>query len=229
MCAVLLLICQRDKLACMRAKYLYLGMMLSGLVAAQVPLDQEPRHHLLYANQWLRVISPQIPPGDTTLEHMHNHDDATVCIHGSEVRAKQKGAEWSNPGRVCVPGTAGVTEYTGKPRSHTVQNVGSGVYHLMLVENLRESGWTNNEPLTVAGMKVARENRSFRIYETELSGSSSVMHSHDVPTVVILVSGEAMAGDKPLDAPGAWAYIPAGDKHQVSAQGDARLVEIEVR
>lgn len=213
----------------MRVKILYVGAMLSGLAAAQVPVDQEPRHHLEFANEWLRVISPQIPAGDTTLEHLHTHDDATVCIHGSEVRAKQPGADWSNPGKACMPGQVGATEYTGKPRSHTVQNVGSGVYHLVLVENLRESGWSNTEPLTAAGMKMIRENRSFRVYETELSGSSDVVHSHDVPTVVILVSGEAMVGDKRLDKPGSWAYVPAGDKHQVTAQGTARVIEIEVR
>lgn len=38
---------------------------------AQVPVEQEPRHHLEFANESLRVISPQIPPGDTTLEHVH--------------------------------------------------------------------------------------------------------------------------------------------------------------
>lgn len=90
-------------MAWMGAKFLYVGAMLSGLVAAQVPLDQEPRHHLEFANEWLRVISPQIPPGDTTLEHLHTHDDATVCIRGSEVRAKQPGAEWSNAGAACAP------------------------------------------------------------------------------------------------------------------------------
>ena len=76
-------------MAWMSPKVLCLGAMLSGLVSGQVPLDQEPRHHLEFANEWLRVISPQIPPGDTTLEQLHTHDDATVCIRGSEVRAKQ--------------------------------------------------------------------------------------------------------------------------------------------
>ncbi len=38
-----------------------------------------------------------------------------------------------------------------------------------------------------------------------------------------------MAGDKQLDQPGSWTYIPAGEKHMVAAEGAARLVEIEVR
>ena len=177
----------------------------------------------------LRVISPRIPAGDTTLDHLHTHDDVTVCIHGSEVRAKSRGGEWSNPGAVCMPGRIGVTEYTGNPRSHIVQNVGSGIYHLALVENLRNGGWKSNETVQVPGLKMARESRAFRIYETELSGSSEPLHAHQVPVVVILVSGEAAAGEKRLDQPGSWIYIPAGEKHQVAAEGAARLVEIEVR
>src|ERR1700674_3180562 len=119
----------------MRAGCLCVGAMLTAVAVAQVPLEQEPRHHLEFANDLLRVISPQIPAGDTTLEHVHTHDDATVCIHGAETRAKLPGAEWGNAGAVCVPGRIGITEYTGMPRSHMVQNVGSGVYHLVLVEN----------------------------------------------------------------------------------------------
>lgn len=210
-------------------RYLWAGMILSGLVSAQVPLEQEPRHHLEFSNEFLRVISPQIPPGDTTLEHIHTHDDATVCIHGSETRAKQPGADWGAVGMVCMPGRIGVTQYTGEPRSHTVQNLGTGVYHLLLVENLKESGWSDFGPVTVPGVKMTRENRSFRIYETELSGSSGVPHSHAVPTIVVLVSGEAATGKKHLDKPGTWAYIPAGEPHQIEAAGDAKLVEIEVR
>jgi quercetin dioxygenase-like cupin family protein len=213
----------------MRVQCVCVSAMLSALAAAQVPLEQEPRHHLEFANESLRVISPQIAPGDTTLEHVHTHDDATVCIHGSEVRAKQPGGEWSKPGMVCTPGQAGGTEYTGKPRSHTVQNVGSGVYHLLLVENLRESGWKSNEAIHAAGTNMLRENRSFRMYETELSGPAVVAHSHEVPTVVILVSGEAMAGERRLDQPGRWALVPAGEQHQISSQGNARVIEIEVR
>ncbi|HXP88084.1 MAG TPA: hypothetical protein VN841_25360 [Bryobacteraceae bacterium] len=217
----------------MQVKGLYVWAAASCLAAAQVPapvpLEQEPRHHLLFANEALRVISPQIPPGDTTLEHLHTHDEVTICIQGSSTRGKPHGGEWGNPGMVCAPGRAGVTEYTGNPRSHTVQNVGPGLYHLLLVENLRDSGWTSHPAVEIAGAKMVRENRSFRIYDAELSSSSLPVHSHDVPTVVVLVSGEATVGAKHLDHPGQWVLIPAGENHTVAAQADTHIIEIEVR
>lgn len=211
-------------------KQLYWGVILGCVAVAQAPgpvtLDHEPRHHIEFTNESLRVVSPRIPPGDTTLEHLHTHDEVTVCIHGSPVRGKPSGGEWSNPGMACVPGRAGLTEYTGKPRSHTVQNTGTGEYRLLLVENLRDSGWTEKPALDIAGLKMLRENRSFRVYDVEGASGS---HSHVSPTLVVLVSGEAMAGGKHLDQPGSWALVPAGEKHQVAAHGDAHVVEIEVR
>src|SRR5262245_26337370 len=148
-----------------------LAVALSGLAAAQVPVEQEPRHHLEFSNEFLKVISPQIPAGDTTLEHLHTYDDMTVCIHGSEIRAKSTGGDWSTPAAACMPGRLGFTQYTGNPRSHTVQNTGTGVYHLTLVENLRDSGWKDNPAVSVEGLKMTRETRSFRAYEAEISGS----------------------------------------------------------
>src|SRR5262249_46878549 len=159
----------------------------------------------------IRIISPKIPAGDTTLDHLHTHDDATVCIHGSEVRAKSPTTEWSNPGAACMPGRVGFTEYTGKPRSHTVQNTGSGVYHLLLVENRRDGDWTTHSAVSVEGLKMTRENRAFRAYEADLSSAPVATHIHEAPTVVVLVSGEATAGGKHLTEPGQWAYIPSGE------------------
>lgn len=47
----------------MRLTGLGVAVLLGGTAAAQDPVEQEPRHHLEFANESLRVISPQIPPG----------------------------------------------------------------------------------------------------------------------------------------------------------------------
>jgi len=213
----------------MKIVTLWMATFVGVFVHAQVPVEQEPRHHLAFENEFLKILEPQIPAGDTTLEHLHTHDDATVCIHGSQVRAKPPGGDWSNPGAVCAPGTAGLTEYKGKARAHTVQNVGSGEYHLTLVENLHSGEWTNYEPVTAAGLKVVRENRAFRIYDVQTSGDGVQQHSHKVPVVVVAVSGNVVAGDKRMDRAGQAVVIPAGKEHSVSSKDDARVVEIEVR
>jgi len=54
------------------------ALLLGGLipVAAQapVPLSGEPRHHLKFENQYVRVFDVLVPPGDATLFHTHSND-----------------------------------------------------------------------------------------------------------------------------------------------------------
>jgi hypothetical protein len=206
------------------------AVTIAGNALAQVPMEQEPHHHLVFKNEALSVFEPNIPPGGMTLEHLHPDDDATVCISGSNMRSRRPGADWSNPGQACSPGQINVTEYAGNPSSHTVQNVGSGVFHLVAVENRRESGWSTNLPLSAAATLVAKETRAFQIYEVTLDrNSGGTSHIHSRPTVLILVSGEVTAGKRRLDQPGQWLLISDGKPHGLSTRRQAKVVEIEVR
>jgi len=176
------------------------------------------------------VLEPTIPPGEATLEHLHTHDDVTVCIGGSAVRSKRHEGEWGASGAPCVPGTANISEYAGKPSSHTVQNTGAGTFRLLAIENLHMGGWANPEPLRTPGVELVKEGRAFRIYAVDLAGGSEVSHAHQTPAVIVVVSGRVQAGQARLDAPGRWAVVPAGEARRVVAsEGGARFLEIEVR
>jgi quercetin dioxygenase-like cupin family protein len=193
-------------------------------------MEQEPHHHLIFKNGALSVFEPNIPPGETTLEHLHPYDDATVCITGSNMRSQHAGADWSNPGQACNPGQINVSEYSGNPSSHTVQNVGSNVFQLVAVENLRESGWSTDLSLSAAATVLVKETRAFQIYEVKLDKNSrGISHVHSRPTVLVLISGEVTAGKTRLDEPGRWVLISEGKRHGLSTRREARIIEIEVR
>jgi quercetin dioxygenase-like cupin family protein len=216
----------------LRLHWLFAGALFGACsgASAQVPMEKEPRHHVVFENEALRVVEPSIPAGDTTLEHLHVHDDTTVCISGSHMRARRSGADWSPVGEPCRPGQINVTEYAGKPASHTVQNTGAGVFHLVVVENLREAGWSTNPPLSAVATALAKETRAFEIYEVRLDNSSrETSHVHNKPTIVVLVSGDVTAGKQQLGQPGRWVLIPADQPHRLSTKSEAKIVEIEVR
>jgi quercetin dioxygenase-like cupin family protein len=203
---------------------------LAGRAAAQVPMEQEPHHHLVFENGALAVLEPTILAGETTLEHLHSHDNATVCITGSNMRSQRPRAGWSDPSQACNPGWINVEEYTGKPFSHAVQNAGAGVFHLVAVENLRASGWSTNPPLSALATVLAKETRAFQIYDVKLDNRSpETSHVHGMPTIMVLISGDVTAGKQRLDQPGRWILIPAGEPHRLSTQREAKMVEIEVR
>ena len=144
-------------------------------------------------------------------------------------------------------GNAAATEYTGKPGSHRVENVGKRPYQLLAVENRKKSGWSSTAATTGIGTKMVQESRAFRIYDVNLAvNSTQSSHTHTSPTIAVLVRGKVMSdgpdekakalapapvGLRQMDQPGQWVFIPAGDRHHLVRLGttDAYVVEIEVR
>jgi len=220
----------------------------TAVVAAQVPLSKEPRHRVTFENAQLRILDVNIPPGDTSLDHLHDRDIVTVSMTtGADTRLQSPGKPWG-PVRPARPlGDATVAEYTGKPESHRIENVGKSAYQLFAVENLGTSGWSTTPSISGAATTLTTESRAFRIYDVRLARESSqTSHTHMVPTIVLLVSGKFMSegpdtqakanapapvGLKQLDQPGQWVLVPRGDTHHLVRLGtaDARVVEIEVR
>jgi quercetin dioxygenase-like cupin family protein len=218
------------------------------VIAAQVPLSKEPRHRVTFENAQFRILDVNIPPGDTSLDHRHEFDIATVSMtSGTDTRLQSGGQPWG-PVRPPRPlGNATVAEYTGKPASHRIENVGTSAYQLFAVENLQTSGWSSASSVFGTAMVPATESRAFRIYDVRLARESAqATHTHAVPTIAVLISGKALSegpdtqakanapapvGLRQLDQPGQWILVPRGDTHHVVRLGtaDARLVEIEVR
>lgn len=205
--------------------------------AAQVvPVDQEPRHRVVFADEALRVLEVRIPAGDTTLEHRHDNDLATVNIENGQTRTRNSGAEWGTP-RVRMVGEVSINEYSGTPTAHVVQNIDQMAYRLVGVENLRPGSWSRDAAIAAPLTRVLNESRAFRIYEVRLAGASdATRHVHGVPVMLALVDGAVTIGGEsaqpgqPLTTRGQWAVVPAGQPHTVTGgRVAATVVEIEVR
>lgn len=222
----------------MRASLISL-MVLAGASAygaEPVPIEQDPQHTIVFSDSSLRVLEVRVPEGHETLDHMHRYDIATVCIDCAQTRTRVPGQPYGE----IRPRKAGgflIAEYAGKPSAHAVRNVGTGLYRLIGVENVRQSGWTTAAPVAEQpGTTLAQSSRAFHVYDVMAEpGKPVIQHSHASPTVVVLDKGVATHGigkdSKPLAKPGEWILVPAGSSHTIAAQGSsaAHLVEIEVR
>jgi hypothetical protein len=220
---------------------------LTASVAAQVPVNNEPHHRTVFENADFRILDVRVAPGESTADHRHDHDIATVSMNtGTPTRIVAGGQTQNRPPRPLADAT--VTEYTGKPSSHKLDNVGTAPYQLFAVENLHDSkAWSAAPPMSALATTLATDGRALRIYDVRLATpTSQSTHSHAVPTVAVLISGIVMSegpdaqakalapapvGLKRLDAPGQWVLVPRGETHTVVRLGnvDARLLEIEVR
>ena len=220
----------------------------TAVYAAQAPLPQDPHHRVTFENAAFRILAVEVPAGQTTLDHRHEFDIATVSpSDGPPTRVQPSGQAWGPERSPRTLGDAAVTEYTGKPGSHRVENLGKSPYRLFAVENLRKNGWSTAGAASGLATTLAEESRAFRIYDVRLTRETSqTSHTHAVPTLVVLLDGivlsdgpdakakelaPAPVGLKQLTQPGEWLLVPAGDTHHVVrlSTADARVVEIEVR
>jgi len=221
--------------------------VLTATVAAQVPVNNEPHHRTVFENADFRILDVRVAPGESTADHRHDHDIATVSMNsGTPTRIVAGGQTQDRPPRPLADAT--ITEYTGKPSSHQLDNVGSTPYQLFAVENLHAAtAWSTAPPVTALATTLATDGRAMRIYDVRLATpTSQTTHTHAVPTVAVLINGIVMSegpdaqakalapapvGLKRLDAPGQWVLVPRGETHTVVRLGnvDARLLEIEVR
>ena len=202
------------------------GALAAG-VGAQVPLSNEPRHTVVYENADLRILDVNIPPKETTLDHVHDHDIVTVSMGGeTTTRTQSPGQAWSEPRPPRALGQATISDYAGQPGSHRVEN---------------------GRTIPVLVNVVAAESRAFKVYDVRLvRAAPQTSHTHAVPTVVVILAGAVMSdgpgaqakanapapvGLKQLDRPGQWLLVPRGDTHHLVrlGTGDAHVVEIEVR
>jgi hypothetical protein len=209
-----------------------------------VPVEQEPRHHLVSDEPFAQVLNVQILGGDTTLYHTHARPIAYVCIGGSEVAAQAAGEDWGAPGTACSTGSSfSNPEYSGSPLTHRVTNTGVDVFRLLAVQNLREGG-SPAEVGPAVGIRLV-DNEWFRVSTVEVDSRGAEdpyarafpPHRHDVPKLVVLVGNTGISSvgadnrENIVMEPGAWTWVEAAATHSlVSIEGTvSRVVEVEVR
>lgn len=217
---------------------------------APVPITQEPRHHVVYDAAAFRIHDIQIPPGDTTLFHIHDTAILYVPIASSVTRTQVQGAEWRGgapppagaaprpepvrPGKVY-----GVFTYVDAPVTHRVNNVGATQFRLVGIAN-RTAGATGADD-DVSGLSVEAPelvNRWYRVHRVVLEpGATTRPHRHTTAVVVVMQtpgSASSVADGvpwAPLNGPGDLARHDAVDNHVVTNGGRTAIevVEVEVR
>ena len=209
-----------------------------------VPVHQEPRHHLVFDSDAIRVLDIQITPGDTTLFHTHSNPILYVNMSASLMRNQVLGRDWGGEGtggqqaasttNATAPGpprttptVAGVppavfgrlmssTSYAKQPLTHRVNNAGTTLYRLIGVIN-RTDGDPRTEPSPDFASKAELDNPWFRGYRWPLQ-TPTPEHRHANPVVIVLVRGRAVvtaAKDVPLDTLGSFSFIEGGVAHSI--------------
>jgi|SRR5687767_1488826 len=195
------------------------AVLLCGVTAfGQAPptMNQEPHHQRLTYIRNMRVFQLTLAPGESTADYVLDHDGAVIALTDSTVRLHRAGAGTGEP-QAIAQGRADLSQFTGEPVTQRLENVGTTPLRAIVVENLRDRGWTMPAALAVPATTLRQENRSFAVYDMRLNvATPRTNHTHQNPSFIFIMSGAVMAQggggefEFPLEQARTWWFPGSG-------------------
>ncbi len=203
-----------------------------------VPIEQEPRHKLVFENDFIRIFDTKIPVGDVSLFHTHSFDSGFVCINGAETQSEELG----KPIQKRPPFKAGDVWYrphATTPMTHRVSNIGQTDFRVLDVEL--------HQPLTESEIGMAKLPKEFvpvlENYRVRLSrltlipGAKTPEHTLTRPALYVIVQASKAVFNFPRERrmtdydPGDYFFAPAKLERFIGNFGDKVLevVQIELK
>lgn len=198
------------------------------ILSSQVPVYEEPYHHLVFENEMVRILDVQLQPGDTSAFHLHADPISYVTINGSHVWLDPQIGE-SPPGRsrtVFLKDNyiGSDISYRDSPFVHRIANVDMDNFRLIAVENL----FTSHRPdsnISIPGDKgeVILHNDCFLIIKIEIDAGKELQWDNKAPAVIILKSKTPVTvhteKDTELEEPGDWVWFDGEKSVTISNTG----------
>ena len=215
--------------------------------ASVITMDQEPHHHLVLLNDYVKVFNVEVSPGDSIVLHKHDQDTVAIAIGDQLVTVGVPGkpdVHSKNADAQVRPQRSGYV--------HSTRVDGDKPYHTVAVELLKPQTSFHNvceevlvgQPLNCpdAGKKASSTFSSETLLE---SGEAIVqlvrvhpaktMGPEEFPFAAVIValdpatvsSGLAKGKEKSLE-PGQFVWIESGQGRSYQNPGgkDARFIEI---
>jgi hypothetical protein len=106
----------------------------TGTATDPVPVELEPHHHVVFENQYVRVLDVLFQPGEIALYHTHSLDNLSIQLSDALISQQPLGETWKN--QPVKDGDVGFRSATSHPYTHRVGNVGSTPFHVLDIEIL---------------------------------------------------------------------------------------------
>ena len=138
-----------------------------------VEVADEPRHHPLFDNQFVRVYDFRLRPGEWTLYHRHSEDTFYVAIEPARIIDQPFGAEPDAEPISWPGGIAWCRGYGSEPVTHRVTNSGEEAMRVIGAELRQSPSITAPRALEARGYKLKREDPRLRVYRLDLAAGET--------------------------------------------------------
>ena len=155
-------------------KYLLLILILCSnfLMKAQVQVRNEPRHHNVFENEFVRILDVYLPPNDTTQYHIHNTPSVFIILTNTNVGSQLIGMQPQKGANIT-----GEVSYDSlsTPRTHRVWNEDSAWFHVMDIELTSKRANLRIPPLQNPMLKLLFNKEQVNGYETEIRPGGNLL------------------------------------------------------
>jgi len=138
---------------------------------SQVPVRDEPRHHNVFENDFLRVLDVYLKPGDTTQYHLHNTPSVFIVLSNSNVGSRLLGGQPQKGANI-----SGAISYDSlaRPRTHQVWNEDTSWFHVMDVELTSTKAKLLIPPLQNPDLKLLFNEEQVNGYEISIANGATI-------------------------------------------------------
>ena len=171
-------------------KYLLLIFAFSvvHVAYAQPAVRNEPRHHNVFENDYVRVLDVYLAPNDTTQFHVHATPSVFITFTKTTTVSQLVG---QSP--VKSTSVAGMPWYDSlvTPRIHRVWNEDTTWFHVMDVELTGGTARTNEAALQIDVLHLLFDERLVRGYKAELAAKQSLKFPSSKAGYLVISTGDA--------------------------------------
>jgi hypothetical protein len=172
-------------------KYVFTIMIIcSGMFAFTQPaVRNEPRHHNVFENEYVRILDVYLPPNDTTQFHIHATPSVFITFTKNITGAQLIGQQ---PARTTS--VAGYTWFDSLvvPRIHRVWNEDSTWFHVMDIELTGGQPGRNESPLKNSSLQLLFNESLVIGYHVELQAGTSMQLPPSPGGYLLISLGEAV-------------------------------------
>lgn len=204
--------------------FVVLEIAIAHLCTAQVQVSEEPRHHDVLDNSWVRILDVHIPPGDTSLFHKHSTPSVFLILSntktGSEVLVEPRKLSFA-PGNIFFEG------FYDKPRIHRVWNADTIEFHAMDIELPHANPQTIDPPIGQPSFSLLFDDKPVRGYRVNLASGQSFRLAHRKSPVVIIGLSDSVRDVKVnatgFGKKGDYLFLPAGTDMDFANKGTLNM------
>ena len=195
-----------------------------------VPVRQEPAHHTVFENEHIRILDVRIPPGRSTLWHVHTIPSVMVY----PVDLKVGNEEWPHQPMTFREAKAGTTRYAPfhrTPQTHRVTNRGDAPFRVFDIELLKP-GFAAKQTLQGNSLVRQWEEEFAATFTLRVTAKEPASVTNARPCLVVAIRGsiDLQSGSQITTlGPGEFRFVQPGGKFAVTTNDSAEAVIVECK